>query len=119
MSLHEYIPLAIVFGVGGAMAGAIGILGGVLGPRKYSRVKNAPFECGSEVIDPAGQRFSVKFYVVALLFVVFDLETVFLYPWAANFRKLGWFGYGEMLVFASTLVVGLIYVWKKGALNWD
>lgn len=119
MRLHDYVALAIVLAVGGGMAALIAILGGALGPRKYSKIKNAPFECGSEVIDSARQRFSVKFYVVALLFIVFDLETVFLYPWAVNFRALGWFGYGEMVVFAFTLVVGLIYVWKKGALNWD
>lgn len=119
MKLHDYVAIAIVLGLGGLMAAAIALIGGALGPRRYSKVKQAPFECGSEVLDSAKQRFSVKFYVVALLFIVFDLETVFLYPWAANFQALGWFGYGEMLVFASTLVVGLIYVWKKGALNWD
>jgi NADH-quinone oxidoreductase subunit A len=119
MPLHDYVALAIVLAVGGGMAAAIALLGGSLGPRRYSKIKQAPFECGSEVLDSARQRFSVKFYVVALLFIVFDLETVFLYPWAVNFRALGWFGYGEMVVFAFTLVVGLVYVWKKGALNWD
>jgi NADH-quinone oxidoreductase subunit A len=119
MILHDYVALAIVLLIGGAMAAAIALLGGALGPRKYTKIKASPFECGSEVLDSAKQRFSVKFYVVALLFIVFDLETVFLYPWAVNFRALGWFGYGEMVVFAFTLVVGLIYVWKKGALNWD
>jgi NADH-quinone oxidoreductase subunit A len=119
MTLHDYVPLAIVLAVAGGLAGLIALLGGALGPRRYSKIKNAPFECGSDVIDSAKQRFSVKFYVVALLFIVFDLETVFLYPWAANFRVLGWFGFIEMMVFAFTLVVGLIYVWKKGALNWD
>ena len=67
----------------------------------------------------AHQRFAVKFYVVALLFIVFDVEAVFLYPWAVNFKELGWFGYGEMAIFAATLVVALIYIWKKGALNWE
>ncbi len=77
------------------------------------------FEAGSESSGLARQRFAVKFYVVALLFIVFDVEAVFLYPWAVNFQALGWFGYVEMLVFAATLVVGLIYVWKKGALDWE
>ena len=67
----------------------------------------------------ARQRFAVKFYVVALLFIVFDVEAVFLYPWAVNFQALGWFGYMTMLVFAATLVVGLVYIWKKGALDWE
>ena len=70
-------------------------------------------------IGSARQRFAVKFYVVALLFIVFDVEAVFLYPWAVNFKALGWFGYGTMGVFAATLVVGLVYVWKKGALSWE
>lgn len=119
MELIEYVPLALVLAIGGLMAGGIAMIGGLVGPRAYSKIKMAPFECGSEVLGDARQRFSVKFYVVALLFIVFDLETVFLYPWAVNFRALGWVGYGEMVVFAFTLIVGLIYVWKKGALEWD
>jgi len=82
--------------------------------------KSTVFEAGSEPSPgSARQRFAVKFYVVALLFIVFDVETVFLYPWAVNFKALGWFGYVEMLVFAITLVIGLAYVWKKGALDWE
>jgi NADH-quinone oxidoreductase subunit A len=120
MELIEYIPLAIVFGVAGVMALAIAGLGRNLGPRRPSNIKSENFECGSPASPgSARQRFGVKFYVVALLFIVFDLETVFLYPWAVNFRALGWFGYGEMVVFAFTLLVGLVYVWKKGALEWE
>jgi NADH-quinone oxidoreductase subunit A len=87
--------------------------------RPLGATKSAAFEGGNVAIGSARQRFAVKFYVVALLFIVFDVEAVFLYPWAVNFKALGWFGYATMLAFASTLVVGLIYVWKKGALEWE
>ena len=117
--LTPYLPVAVVLGLAGAMAFLIPQLSTRLGPRSVNAIKSAPFECGSEVIGSARQRFAVKFYVVALLFIVFDVEAVFLYPWAVNFRALGWFGYSTMLIFASTLVMGLIYVWKKGALEWE
>ncbi|HVE81835.1 MAG TPA: NADH-quinone oxidoreductase subunit A [Myxococcales bacterium] len=117
--LQPYLPLAVVLLVAGAMA--VAIVGGssFLGPRRPSARKSEAFECGSETIGTARQRFAVKFYVVALLFIVFDVEAVFLYPWAVTFQELRWFGYVEMLAFASTLVVGLVYVWKKGALSWE
>ena len=117
--LAPYLPLAIVLLLAGILALAIPTLAGLLGPRRPSQIKSMSFEAGSESSGLARQRFAVKFYVVALLFIVFDVEAVFLYPWAVNFQALGWFGYVEMLVFAATLVVGLIYVWKKGALDWE
>ena len=117
--LTQYLPVAVVLFVAGAMAFLIPQLSTRLGPKSINPIKAAAFECGSPVIGSARQRFAVKFYVVALLFIVFDVEAVFLYPWAVNFRALGWFGYGTMLIFASTLVMGLIYVWKKGALEWE
>lgn len=117
--LAPYLPLAIVLLLAGVLAVVIVGLASILGPRKASAVKSETFECGSETIGSARQRFAVKFYVVALLFIVFDVEAVFLYPWAVNFQALGWFGYTEMVVFAATLVVGLIYIWKKGALEWE
>jgi len=78
-----------------------------------------PFECGEQPIVSSRLRFSVKFYLVALLFVVFDIEAVFLYPWAVLFRELGLFGFGVMMTFLAILGIGLIYVWKRGALEWD
>ena len=117
--LQTYLPLAIALLVAGGLAAAVVGVSTLLGPRRPSARKSETFECGSETIGSARQRFAVKFYVVALLFIVFDVEAVFLYPWAVNFKELAWFGYMEMLVFAATLVVGLIYVWKKGALNWE
>jgi NADH-quinone oxidoreductase subunit A len=117
--LTPYLPILVVLLLAGVMAGIIPALSTRLGPRSINPIKSAAFECGSDVIGSARQRFAVKFYVVALLFIVFDVEAVFLYPWAVNFRALGWFGYATMLAFASTLVMGLIYVWKKGALEWE
>ncbi|MCP3141108.1 NADH-quinone oxidoreductase subunit A [Pyxidicoccus xibeiensis] len=117
--LSPYLPLAVVLLLAGGMAMLIPQITTRLGPRRPSAIKSTSFEAGSESTGPARQRFAVKFYVVALLFIVFDVEAVFLYPWAVNFQALGWFGYVEMLVFASTLVVGLIYIWKKGALDWE
>jgi NADH-quinone oxidoreductase subunit A len=117
--LSPYLPLAVVLLLAGGMAMLIPQITTRLGPRRPSAIKSTSFEAGSESTGPARQRFAVKFYVVALLFIVFDVEAVFLYPWAVNFQALGWFGYIEMLIFASTLVVGLIYIWKKGALDWE
>jgi NADH-quinone oxidoreductase subunit A len=117
--LSPYLPLAVVLLLAGVLALVIVKFASLTGPKRPSAIKSAPFEAGSESSGTARQRFAVKFYVVALLFIVFDVEAVFLYPWAVNFRALGWFGYLEMVVFAATLVVGLIYIWKKGALEWE
>lgn len=118
--LSPYASVAVVFGLAAFLALALTGLAAVLGPKRPSAVKGAPFECGSEPSpgDPH-QRFAVKFYVVALLFIVFDVETVFLYPWAVLFRDLGWFGFVEMAIFVAVLALGLLYVWKKGALEWE
>lgn len=117
--LTPYLPVAIVLLLAGGMAAAIPFIAGLLGPRSTSQVKSETFEGGNAPIGSARQRFAVKFYVVALLFIVFDVEVVFLYPWAVNFQALGWFGYATMAVFASTLIVALVYIWKKGALSWE
>jgi len=118
--LAPYLPLLAVLLLAGGMGTLVSFMSAILGPRRPSVVKSTVFEAGSEPSPgTARQRFAVKFYVVALLFIVFDVETVFLYPWAVNFKALGWFGYVEMLVFALTLVIGLAYVWKKGALDWE
>ncbi|HZI13851.1 MAG TPA: NADH-quinone oxidoreductase subunit A [Myxococcus sp.] len=117
--LTPYLPLAVVLLLAGGMAMLIPQITTRLGPKRPSAIKSTSFEAGSESSGTARQRFAVKFYVVALLFIVFDVEAVFLYPWAVNFQALGWFGYVEMLIFAATLVVGLIYIWKKGALDWE
>ncbi len=117
--LTPYLPMAVVLLIAGMLPIIISLVTSRLGPKRMSEVKADPFECGSVAEGSARQRFAVKFYVVALLFIVFDIETVFLYPWAVNFKALGWFGYAEMTIFALTLVAGLAYVWKKGALDWE
>ena len=117
--LVPYLPILAVLLLAGVMAMAIPALTTRLGPKSINPIKSESFECGNPTLGTARQRFAVKFYVVALLFIVFDVEAVFLYPWAVNFKALGWFGYGTMLMFASTLVMGLVYIWKKGALEWE
>jgi NADH-quinone oxidoreductase subunit A len=117
--LQTYFPLAATFVLAGILAVALVGLAALLGPRHPSAIKAGPFECGSDPIGSARERFGVKFYLVALLFIVFDVEAVFVYPWAVLLKELGWPGYVEMAIFAFTLVVGLAYVWKKGALDWE
>jgi NADH-quinone oxidoreductase subunit A len=104
----------------------IGVIAGIvftminrfLGPRRPSDEKSSTYESGMEPVKSARERFSVKFYLVAMLFIVFDIEIVFMYPWAVQFRQLGWPGFVEMLVFIGVLLVGLVYILKKGALRW-
>jgi NADH-quinone oxidoreductase subunit A len=115
--LQTYFPLALAFIAAALVALLLSGLGSLLGPRRPSRVKSEPFECGSEPIGSARERFGVKFYMIALLFIVFDVEAVFLYPWAVQLRELGWPGFLAMALFALTLLVGLAYAWKKGALE--
>ena len=117
--LQTYFPIGVVLLVAVGQAFLLLTLANTLGPRRPSLVKSAPFECGSEPVGSARERFGVKFYVVALLFIVFDIEAIFLYPWAVLFTELGWAGYVEMALFIFTLVVGLAYVWKKGVLDWN
>jgi len=105
-----------------AVAGLVGFMlafSAILGPKRTSPVKEEPFECGIRDVAPFSGRFSVKFYLVGLLFLLFDVEIAFLFPWATIFQKLGWFGFLEMAVFLLVIVSGLIFAWKKGALEWD
>jgi NADH-quinone oxidoreductase subunit A len=91
----------------------------VLGPRSKGKVKNEAYESGiGPIIGNVDQKFSVKFYLLAILFLIFDIEAVFMYPWAVNVRELGWFGFTEMVVFMLLLLTGLVYILKKGVLNW-
>ncbi len=117
--LQTYFPIGVVLLLAVGQAFLLLGLANTLGPRRPNPVKAATFECGSVPVGSARDHFGVKFYVVALLFIVFDIEAVFLFPWAALFTELGWVGYVEMLIFVATLVVGLAYVWKKGVLDWN
>jgi NADH-quinone oxidoreductase subunit A len=117
--LQTYFPIGVVLLVAVGQAFLLLGLANTLGPRRPNPSKSAVFECGSVPEGSARDRFGVKFYVVALLFIVFDIEAVFLFPWAVLFTELGWAGYLEMLIFVATLVAGLAYVWKKGVLDWN
>src|SRR5512142_1857526 len=115
--LQSYFALAVALVVAVALAALLVGAAALLGPRRPSAVKASPFECGSDPVGSARERFGVKFYMIALLFIVFDVEAVFVYPWAVLLKDLGWPGYVAMAFFAFTLVIGLAYVWKKGALE--
>ncbi len=116
----QYIPILVVFVLAGLVVGLLPLAGHVLGPKARTATKEQPFECGNPPSGSAWEkRFSVKFYLVAILFILFDVEVVFMYPWAVIFRRLGWFGFAEMVVFAGILGIGLVYVWRKGALEWE
>ncbi len=115
----KYTPLLVILGLGLAVPMILMALASKTGPRQPSQRKMTPFECGVDSVGDTSHRFSVKFFLVALLFIIFDVETVFIYPWAVLFRELGIFGFVEMAVFLFILLLGLFYVWKKGALEWD
>ena len=120
--LSPYVPVLILLLLAGVLCLVIGVAATVLGPRRIFAIKETAFECGSPSTGDPHARHSVKFYLVALLFIVFDIESVFIYPWGALLRDfqgegLGWFAYLEMLSFMVTLAIGLIYVWRKGALE--
>lgn len=117
--MSEYIPVLIMILLASATSVGMLVATTLIGPKKRFADKMEPFECGESPIVSPRLRFSVKFYLVALFFVIFDIEAVFLYPWAVLFRELGLFGFIEMMIFLFILTVGLIYVWKRGALEWE
>ncbi len=117
--LGTYLPILLLVIVAVLFGFVTLLLSSLIGPKKSSRIKLAPYECGCEPVGTARERFSIKFYLIAMLFILFDIEAVFLYPWAILYKKLGVFGLVEMGVFILILFVGYIYVWKKGALEWD
>ena len=119
MTLDTYLPVLLFIGVGVAIGAAPMLLGALLGPRKPDPEKLSPYECGFEAFEDARMKFDVRYYLVAILFILFDLEIAFLFPWAVVLQDIGWFGLIAMFVFLGILVVGFIYEWKKGALEWE
>ena len=119
MNFMPYIAIGILLLLSTAIAGIIVMLGSVLGPNKPTTRKLAPYESGMVPVGDAMQRLPIRFYLIATLFIVFDIEVVFLFPWALVYRKLAIFGLIEMAVFLMILMVGYVYVWQKGALEWD
>lgn len=117
---ETFIATLVTLAVALALPGVMVLLSNVIGPSKYNPSKHEPVESGvTHTIGTARERFSIKFYLVAILFIVFDVEGVFLFPWAVNFRSLGLFGLVEMFIFIGVLLAGFIYIVKKGALKWD
>ena len=117
--LRSYLPILILIALSLAQAVGMVVLSQVLSPLRPTPAKSSPYESGITPLGNTRERFSVKFYMIAILFIVFDLETIFLIPWGVLFRDLGLFGLIEMFVFMIILLVGLIYAWKKGALRWE
>jgi NADH-quinone oxidoreductase subunit A len=115
-----YVPILILGGMAGAFAVLSLAASALLRPKRPSPAKSSPYECGIEPVRlPQSERFPVKFYVVAMLFIIFDIETIFLFPWAVAFRSLGLFGLLEMIVFIGLVFVAYVYVWQKGGLEWQ
>jgi NADH-quinone oxidoreductase subunit A len=117
--LNEYVPIAILFLISAALAFFLILLGTILGPRRKNPRKAQPYESGVLPFGQAQRRFPVHFYLIAVLFILFDVEIIFFFPWAVAFRALGLFGFIEMIIFIAILLVGYIYVVKKGALEWE
>lgn len=117
--LNEYLPLIILTIMATGLAALVVAIGHLFGPRRPTSRKSLPYESGMRPIGPGIRRMPVKFYLVAVLFILFDIEVVFFLPWAVVFRKLGVLGLVEMFIFIIILLVGFFYAWKKGALEWE
>lgn len=117
--LADYLPVFIFILIGLVIGGAMLGIGALLAPHNPEPDKNAPYECGFPPFEDARVPFDVRFYLVAILFIIFDLETAFFFPWALVLRKIGWFGFVTMMIFLGLLVIGFIYEWKRGALEWE
>jgi NADH-quinone oxidoreductase subunit A len=119
MNLESYLPVILFVLVGVAVGVAPQVLGFLLGPRRPDAAKNSPYECGFEAFEDARMQFDVRYYLIAILFILFDLEIAFLFPWAVALDSIGPAGFWSMMVFLGILVVGFIYEWRKGALDWE
>ena len=117
--LANYLPILVFLAVAAAIGGVLIVLGFLLGPRRPDPDKLSPFECGFEAFEDSRMKFDVRYYLVAILFILFDLEIAFLFPWAVSLRSVGHFGILSMGLFLAILIVGFVYEWKKGALEWD
>jgi NADH-quinone oxidoreductase subunit A len=116
--MQGWISILLMIALGAGFAGISVLLSSVLGPHKPTAAKAAPYECGMPPVGDARERQSVKFYLVAMIFLLFDIEVAFLYPWAMALRELGWPGFAQVVLFMLLLLAGYVYVWRKGALDW-
>ncbi|MFA7506308.1 MAG: NADH-quinone oxidoreductase subunit A [Burkholderiaceae bacterium] len=119
MNLQDYLPVLLFILVGAGVGVGTLVVGRILGPHRPDPEKLSPYECGFEAFEDARMKFDVRYYLVAILFILFDLEIAFLFPWAVSLDSVGFFGFVSMMVFLAILVVGFIYEWMKGALNWE
>ncbi|MGU3574907.1 NADH-quinone oxidoreductase subunit A [Brucellaceae bacterium C25G] len=117
--LSSYLPIAIFIGIAMIIGIALLIAPFLVAYRQPDPEKLSAYECGFNAFDDARMKFDVRFYLVSILFIIFDLEVAFLFPWAISFGSIGWLGYGSMMTFLFVLTIGFIYEWKKGALEWD
>jgi NADH-quinone oxidoreductase subunit A len=117
--IRDYIPLFLFFAAAFMVAVAAPVLALIIGRQKPDKEKLSAYECGFESAGESRSKFDVRFYLVAILFIIFDLEIAFLFPWAVSLGALGWAGFGSMMVFLAVLAVGFVYEWKKGALEWE
>jgi NADH-quinone oxidoreductase subunit A len=115
----EYLPILMVFAFAAAVAGALIYIPTLIAPRRMTPVKAEPFECGKDPMGVSEGRFSIKFSTVAIFFIIIDIELLFIWPWAMLYRRLGWFGFVEMMVFLGILMLGFLYIWRKGGLEWE
>ena len=119
MNLEQYLPVLLFILVGTVVGVVPQVLGYLLGPNRPDAQKNSPYECGFEAFEDARMKFDVRYYLVAILFILFDLEIAFLFPWAVALKDIGAVGFWSMMIFLGILVVGFVYEWKKGALDWE
>ncbi|MDP3483192.1 MAG: NADH-quinone oxidoreductase subunit A [Sulfuricella sp.] len=117
--LENYLPILLFIMVGLAVGVLPQVMGFLLAPHRPDDKKNSPYECGFEAFEDARMKFDVRYYLVAILFILFDLEIAFLFPWAVVLQEIGLFGFFAMMIFLAILVVGFVYEWKKGALEWE
>jgi NADH-quinone oxidoreductase subunit A len=117
--LSEYFPILLFMIIAALFGAALIAAGRLLAPHRPDSEKLAPYECGFEAFEDARMKFDVRYYLVAILFILFDLEIAFLFPWAVTLNEIGAFGFWSMMIFLAILVVGFIYEWKKGALEWE
>jgi NADH-quinone oxidoreductase subunit A len=119
MVLADYLPILLFLGISTVLGVILLALGSLLGPKKPDAEKSSPYECGFEAFEDARAKFDVRYYLVAILFIIFDLEIAFLFPWAIVFADLGAAAFSAMALFLGVLVIGFVYEWKKGALEWE
>jgi NADH-quinone oxidoreductase subunit A len=115
----DYLPILMVFVIAAGVAGLLLGIPSLIAPKRLSAVKLEPFECGKPPISLPEGRFAIRFSTIAIFFIIFDIELLFVWPWAAVFLRLGWFGFAEMMVFLAVLMLGFLYLWKKRGLEWE